>query len=111
MMLAATAHDRLLGLCLNDVGPAIERAGLVLTDIEVWRLHYAHTLRQWQERFAVNIDRVRAIYDERFCRMWRFYLVSSEMAFRSGMQCVFQFQLARAQESVPLTRAYLAATA
>ena len=96
---------------LSEVTPAIERAGLISTDIEVWRLHYAHTLRHWQERFAANIDRVRMIYDERFCRMWRFYLVSSEMAFRSGMQCVFQFQLARRQDSVPLTRGYLAATA
>ncbi len=96
---------------LSEVAPAIERAGLLSTDIEVWRLHYARTLRHWQERFAANIDRIRAIYDERFCRLWRFYLVSSEMAFRSGQQCVFQFQLARQQEVVPLTRGYLAATA
>jgi cyclopropane-fatty-acyl-phospholipid synthase len=96
---------------LSEVTPAFENAGLYPTDIEVWRLHYAETLRHWQDRFAANLDEVRALYDDRFCRMWRFYLVASEMTFREGRQCVYQFQLAHRQEAVPLTRAYLAATA
>jgi cyclopropane-fatty-acyl-phospholipid synthase len=92
---------------LSEVLPAIEASGLWATDIEVWRLHYAETLRAWQQRFEANIDRVRALYDDRFCRMWRFYLAASEMTFRSGRQCVFHLQLAHRQDAVPLTRDYL----
>jgi cyclopropane-fatty-acyl-phospholipid synthase len=67
---------------LSEIVPAIERAGLFVTDIEVLRLHYAETLREWRRRFKANRDRVKQIYDERFCRMWEFYLAGSEIAFR-----------------------------
>ncbi|KMW59578.1 Cyclopropane-fatty-acyl-phospholipid synthase [Candidatus Rhodobacter oscarellae] len=89
----------------------IENQDLYPTDIEVWRLHYAETLRHWHERFMANYDRVEELYDARFCRMWRWYLVASEMTFRYNRQCVFQFQLAKKQEAVPLTREYLCADA
>ena len=92
---------------LSEILPAIERAGLYVTDIEVWRLHYALTLRAWRERFEANIAKVRAMFDERFCRMWRFYLAASEAAFRHGGHVVFQIQLARRQDAAPLTRRYL----
>lgn len=86
---------------------AIEKERLWVTDVEVWRLHYAETLRHWHDRFMDHIDEARALYDDRFCRMWRFYLIASELTFRLHRQCVFQFQLSRRQESVPLTRDYL----
>ena len=92
---------------LSEVMTAVERTDLWPTDLEVWRLHYADTLRHWQDRFAARIDRARALYDERFCRMWRFYLVASEMSFRAGRQCVYQLQLARDRHAVPQTRDYL----
>ena len=92
---------------LSEASAAIERERLSTCDLEVWRLHYAMTLRHWHDRFMANIDKVREIYDERFCRMWRFYLLASEMSFRTGAQAVFQFQLARDQTAVPLTRDYL----
>lgn len=92
---------------LSEMMPAIERSGLVVTDIEVLRLHYAETLRHWSERFSANRDAVKEIYDERFCRMWEFYLAGAEMAFRHWGQVVFQVQLARKQDAVPLTRSYL----
>jgi len=93
---------------LSEILPAIERAGLVLTDLEVWRLHYASTLRAWREKFQVNRQAIRAAYDERFCRMWTYYLTASEAAFRHGGLVVFQLQLATRQDAVPLTRDYLA---
>ncbi len=86
---------------------AIERSHLWTTDIEVWRLHYAETLRHWRARFEANLDPIRALTDDRFCRMWRYYLAGSEMSFRYGPQCVFQFQLAHQRDAVPLTRDYL----
>lgn len=92
---------------LSEVLPVIERAGLYVTDIEVLRLHYAETLRAWRTRFEANLDRVREIYDARFCRMWRFYLAASELAFRRGGHVVFQIQIAKRQDAVPLTRDYL----
>lgn len=97
------------GYCpsLSEVMPAIQGSGLWTTDIEVWRLHYAETLREWRKRFEANIDRAAALYDDRFCRMWRYYLTSSEMTFRHYGQCVFQIQLAHRQDAVPLTRDYL----
>jgi cyclopropane-fatty-acyl-phospholipid synthase len=96
---------------LSEVMPAVQASALYTTDIEVWRLHYAETLRHWRQRFESNIDAIRALYDDRFCRMWRYYLVASEMGFREGGQCVFQIQLARRQDAVPLTRDYLYAEA
>ena len=92
---------------LSEVMTVIEKEGLIVTDIEVLRLHYAETLRHWLTRFEANIDRARELYDERFCRMWRYYLVASEVGFRAGVQVVFQFQLARRVDAVPLTRDYL----
>jgi cyclopropane-fatty-acyl-phospholipid synthase len=92
---------------MSETMAAVEKERLFATDIEIWRLHYAETLRHWHDRFSTNIDRVRAIYDERFCRMWRYYLKASEIGFRTGNQAVFQFQLARRQTAVPLTRDYL----
>jgi cyclopropane-fatty-acyl-phospholipid synthase len=92
---------------LSEVAPVIERAGLVLTDLEVLRLHYAETLRHWRERFLASHRQGGRTYDERFCRMWEFYLASSELAFRYGGLMVFQAQLARRPDSVPLTRDYV----
>ncbi len=92
---------------LSEMAAAVEGAGLYPTDLEVWRLHYAETLRHWHERFVANQDRARALYDDRFCRMWRFYLKACEQTFRHNGQCVFQLQLARHQDAVPLTRDYL----
>src|SRR6202050_2541912 len=69
---------------LSEVMPAVERSGLLTTDIEVLRLHYAKTLRHWRRRFAANRDTIASLYDERFCRMFEFYLSSVAMAFRHG---------------------------
>ena len=92
---------------MSEFTPAIERAGLVICDIEVLRLHYAQTLRIWRERFLARRDEARALYDERFCKMWEFYLSMSETAFRYQDIAIFQVQLARRQEAVPLTRDYM----
>lgn len=95
---------------LSEVAPAIEASGLVICDIEVLRLHYAETLRAWRRRFNARWDEARALYDERFCRMWEFYLAGSEASFRHMGMVVFQIQLARRQDAVPLTRDYIAET-
>jgi cyclopropane-fatty-acyl-phospholipid synthase len=92
---------------LSEVLPAIERAGLWVTDMEILRLHYAETLKAWRERFAARRDEIAALYDERFCRMWEFYLGTSELSFRWGGHMVFQLQLAKRVDTVPLTRDYL----
>ncbi len=92
---------------LSEVLPAIERAGLYVTDIEILRLHYADTLRAWRERFMANRAEVARIHDERFCRMWEFYLAGSESSFRVDGHMVFQIQLAKRQDAVPLTREYI----
>ena len=93
---------------LSEILAVVEQSGLYVTDVEVWRLHYAETLKEWRNRFEASLDRVRSIYDERFCRMWRFYLVASEVAFRHDGLVVFQIQLAKKRDAVPLTRDYLA---
>jgi cyclopropane-fatty-acyl-phospholipid synthase len=93
---------------LSEVLPVVERLGLWVTDIEILRLHYAETLRSWGRRFQANRARVAALYDERFCRMWEFYLIASELAFRRMGHMVFQMQLARRPDAVPLTRDYIA---
>ena len=93
---------------LSEVLPAAERAGLLVKDIEILPLHYAWTLRAWRERFMANRDKAVALYDERFCRMWEFYLASSEAAFRHDRLFVFQLQLARHQDAVPVKRDYIA---
>ena len=97
------------GYCpsLSEVMRAVENQGLIQTDIEVWRLHYAETLRHWYTRFMANIDKARTLYDDRFCRMWRYYLIASELTFRLNRQVVFQLQLTKEQDAVPLTRDYL----
>jgi cyclopropane-fatty-acyl-phospholipid synthase len=92
---------------LSEVIPAVERAGLRITDIEVLRLHYADTLKAWSDRFAANREAIRAIYDERFCRMWEYYLAGAEMGFRHGGHMVFQLQLAKKIDAVPITRGYI----
>ena len=92
---------------LSEVLPAIERLKLWVTDVEILRLHYAETLRLWRRRFAANRPRVAELYDERFCRMWEFYLTASELAFRRMGHMVFQIQIAKRQDAVPLTRDYL----
>src|SRR3954452_3755246 len=92
---------------LSEVVPVVERTRLWIADIEILRLHYAETLRQWRRRFEQNRDRIRALYDERFCRMWEIYLVGSELAFRHAGHLVFQMQLANSIDAVPLTRDYM----
>ncbi|MDP6517744.1 MAG: cyclopropane-fatty-acyl-phospholipid synthase family protein [Alphaproteobacteria bacterium] len=92
---------------MSEVVSSIERTGLYVTDIEVLRLHYAETLRAWRTRFVASWDRAKALYDERFCRMWEYYLAASEVSFRHLGSVVFQFQLARRQDAVPLTRDYV----
>lgn len=94
---------------MSEFMPALERSGLVVTDIEVLRLHYALTLRHWRERFMAKRAQAMALYDERFCRMWEFYLSMSETAFRYQDIAIFQIQIARKQEAVPLTRDYISA--
>lgn len=92
---------------LSEVLPVIERCGLVVTDVEILRLHYAETLKEWMRSFAVNRDKIATLYDERFCRMWEFYLASCEMAFRHWDQMVFQIQVAKQIDTVPITRDYI----
>jgi cyclopropane-fatty-acyl-phospholipid synthase len=93
---------------LSEIVPAIERSGLIVTDVECLRLHYAATLAEWRRRFMANRDKALELYDERFCRMWEFYLAACEAAFRFQHAAVFQVQCARRQEAVPLTRDYIA---
>jgi cyclopropane-fatty-acyl-phospholipid synthase len=92
---------------LSEVLPAVERAGLLVTDIEILRLHYAETLKRWRERFLARREEVERLYDERFVRMWEFYLAASEMAFREQAMMVFQMQLTKRQGVVPMTRDYI----
>jgi len=88
--------------------PVIERAGLLVTDIEILRLHYAETLKAWRERFLAHREEAERIYDARFVRMWEFYLAASEMAFRHQNLMVMQIQMAKRQGIVPMTRDYIA---
>jgi cyclopropane-fatty-acyl-phospholipid synthase len=93
---------------LSEVLPAVERAGLLVTDIEILRLHYAETLKHWRDRFLAHRDDLEKIYDQRFVRMWEFYLAASEMTFREQGMMVFQLQLTKRQGIVPITRDYIA---
>ncbi len=97
------------GYCpaLSEVVPLVERTGLYITDVEVLRLHYAETLKAWRARFNANRERIRALYDERFCRMWEFYLAGSEVAFRHSGHIVWQMQMAKRVDAVPITRDYI----
>ena len=94
---------------LSEVLPHIEKAGLWITDVEILRLHYADTLREWRKRFTARRAEIAALYDERFCRMWEFYLASSEIAFRYIGHMVFQLQLTKRVDAVPITRDYIEA--
>ena len=92
---------------LSEMSRAVEDARLYTTDVEVWRLHYAETLKAWHDRFMARAEKAEALYDARFVSMWRYYLIASELTFRLDHQCVFQVQLAHDQAAVPLTRDYL----
>jgi cyclopropane-fatty-acyl-phospholipid synthase len=92
---------------LSEVIPAIEKEGFAITDIEILHHHYAETLRNWRERFYTNRHKVRALFDDRFCRMWDFYLTVCELGFRSNGLMVFQIQLAKNPGSVPWRRDYI----
>ena len=92
---------------LSEITPIVERAGLLCTDVEILRLHYAETLRRWREAFSARREEVAEIYDERFCRMWELYLVICEMGFRCMGLMVFQMQLTKSLDAVPITRDYM----
>ena len=92
---------------LSEVSGPIEKSGLIISDIEVLRMHYAHTLRNWKERFKKNKEKVVQMFDERFFRMFEFYLSSCEMAFKHGDQVVYQFQLTKKLTTAPSTRDYI----
>ncbi len=92
---------------LSEVLPAIERAGFLVCDIEILRLHYAETLKAWRERFMARREEAVQLYDDRFVRMWEFYLAASEMAFRKQNMMNFQIQLTKRQGVVPTTRDYI----
>jgi cyclopropane-fatty-acyl-phospholipid synthase len=93
---------------LSELTPAIEKAGLITTDVEIWRMHYAPTLRAWRERFLAHRDEAANLYSERFCRMWEYYLSMAETAFQYEDVVVFQIQAVKQIDAVPLTRAYIA---
>ena len=92
---------------LSETLAAVEEEELWVTDIEVLRLHYAETLRHWRQRFTAEREAIARLYDERFCRMWEYYLASAELAFRYGDQMNFQLQLTRRCEALPITRDYM----
>ena len=92
---------------LSQIARPIEDSGLIISDMEVLRMHYAHTLRNWKERFLSNKTTVLEMFDEKFFRMWEFYLASCEMAFKWGDQVVFQLQLTKDNISAPTTRDYI----
>jgi cyclopropane-fatty-acyl-phospholipid synthase len=92
---------------LSEVVPVIERAGLLVCDIEILRLHYAETLKAWRERFLARREEAVRLYDERFARMWEFYLASAEMSFRKQNMMNFQIQITKRQGIVPMTRDYI----
>jgi len=92
---------------LSEVTTPIEKAGLVVSDIEVLKLHYSHTLRLWKENCIKNREKIIEMFDERFFRMWEFYLAGCEIAFKWGDQVVYQFQLTKNYTSTPTTRDYI----
>jgi cyclopropane-fatty-acyl-phospholipid synthase len=92
---------------ISEVMPSIEKAGLLVSDIEILPMHYAHTLRHWRERFMANKDKAAALYDERFVRMWEFYLAGSEMAFTHESFFIFQMQIVKKRTAVPDNRNYI----
>jgi len=92
---------------LSEVITPIEKAGLIVSDIEVLKLHYSHTLRHWKENCIKNKDQIIDMFDEKFFRMWEFYLAGCEIAFKWGDQVVYQFQLTKKYTSTPITRDYI----
>ncbi len=92
---------------LSEIMPLVEKSGLICTDIEILRLHYAETLRHWRRAFEKQRYRIAALYDERFCRMWELYFIICEMGFRYENLMVFQIQLTKKLDTVPLTRDYM----
>lgn len=92
---------------LSEILPVIERSGLMVADVEILRLHYAETLKEWRRRFTANRDEIATIYDERFCRMWEFYLAGAEMGFRREGLVNFQIQLVKRVDALPITRDYM----
>jgi cyclopropane-fatty-acyl-phospholipid synthase len=92
---------------LSEISTAVQKVGLFITDVEVLRLHYAKTLLAWRQRFLAHREEARKLYDERFCRMWEFYLSAAEAAFRYEPAVVFQVQLTKQRDAVPLTRMYV----
>jgi len=92
---------------LSEVLPSVEQSGLIVSDIEILRLHYAMTLVEWRKRFVANWERAARLYDERFCRMWEFYLAGAEMGFRSQGLMVFQLQVTKHVDALPLVRDYM----
>ena len=92
---------------MSEVLESLEKHNFYVTDIEVLRVHYAKTLKQWHENFKKNENKIRELYDDKFCRMWRYYLIASEISFRYYQHVVFQFQISKQLESLPLTRKYL----
>ena len=92
---------------MSEVMTEVERAGLIACDVEVWRGHYERTLADWRARFEANLDEIRALYDEEFIRMWRYYLVAAEVGKRELGLGVFHFQLSKQADAVPMTRDYL----
>ena len=92
---------------LSEIVDPIEKSGLIISDMEILQMHYSHTLRHWKERFLDKKDKVLGIFDEKFFRMWEFYLTGSEMVFKWGDLVVFQIQLTKNLSSVPITRDYI----
>jgi len=92
---------------MSEVAGPIEKSGLVVSDVEILRMHYSHTLRNWKERCLNNKSKIVEMFDEKFFRMWEFYLASCEMAFKWGDQVVFQFQLTKDNTTAPTTRDYI----
>ena len=92
---------------LSEVSVPIEKSGLIVSDLEVLRMHYSHTLRNWKERCLGNKSKIIEMFDEKFFRMWEFYLASCELAFKWGDQVVFQFQLTKDLSTAPVTRDYI----
>jgi cyclopropane-fatty-acyl-phospholipid synthase len=95
---------------LSETLAAVERSGLIVTDVEILRLHYAETLRAWRRRFEAERCEIAEVRGERFCRMWEFYLAASEIGFRYSGHMVFQLQLAKRVDTVPITRTYIEQT-
>jgi len=92
---------------LSEISLPIEKSGLIISDMEILRMHYAHTLRHWKERFLKEKEKVLEMFDEKFFRMWEFYLTASQMAFKWGDQVVFQFQLTKKKDTTSITRDYI----